>query len=71
VDARRRRASDRARAPIGDAASWAAFEVHRLASGARRGLKADLAVRRQWASAYAIAAHAKSPEPGPVEWARA
>jgi hypothetical protein len=68
---RRRRSDARARSPLGDGAAAAAFEVHRLASGYRRGLKADLGVRRQWASAYATAAHASGSETDTMEWARA
>jgi hypothetical protein len=71
ADSRRRRASDRARPPIVDAAAWAAFEVHRLTESGRRGLKADLAVRRQWASAYATASQARDSQLDPMEWARA
>lgn len=68
-DRRRRQPSAQGRPTLGDAASQAAFEVHRLSNGAARGLKADLGVRRQWTSTYAAAA--KPAAARPVECARA
>ena len=59
-DGRRRRASDRLEGLLCPAPSAAAFEAQSLA---RRGLKADLGVRRQWTAAYAAAARAPDQAP--------
>ena len=60
-DRRERRRAKPARVSLGAATEQAAFDLHQIANGGPRGLKADMAVRQTWSNAYAQAAAPAAP----------